>query len=120
MPWTSVCGFHKDKDAFLFHIRSSNELEQKECPFMFEVEDETDEAVYHGPYYGPSFGSDIFIRDNCNDTATDDCDVSSHVRQKFYNYGKFKGILCGGNLKWNYGKVQYCFQVLEYEVFQIQ
>ena len=39
VPWTSDWGFHKDKDAFLFLIRSSNELEQKECPFMFEVKE---------------------------------------------------------------------------------
>eukprot|EP01084_Bolivina_argentea_P140209 246568_1 len=37
VPWTSKEGCHKDIDAFLFLIHSSNDLEQKECPLIFEI-----------------------------------------------------------------------------------
>jgi len=48
-----------DKDAFLFLIRSSNELEQKECPKMIVQSSGSLCAYYLSPDYGPIFAESI-------------------------------------------------------------
>ncbi len=125
MPWASTEGIHNDKNAFVFLIRSCDESEQKECPLLFDIKKESEQyrlsdkmAVSHHKRSGPAFGSsDIFINNNCNDNARNDCNISSGTRQHTYNYNHFKGSLCGGSLKDKENDSFYCFQVLEYEVY---
>ncbi len=125
VPWASIGRCHNDKNAFVFLIRSSDESEQKECPLLFDIKKESEQyrlsdkmAVSHHKRSGPAFGrSDIFINNNCNDNATNCCNISSGTRQHTYNYNQFKGSLCGGSLKDKEDDSFYCFQVLEYEVY---
>ncbi len=121
VPWTSVKGWQKDKNAFLFLVRSSNDLMQKQCPLLFNIkEDQSDFAVLHRPDYGPIFGrSDICIMNNCNNIAANNMWTTSHTHRRGYNYSHFKGSLCGDNLSNKNEDEYFFFQVLQYEMYQI-
>ncbi len=128
VPWTSDgpgrAGMKTDQDAFLFLIRSSNDLQQKECPLLFDIkQDKAEYAVRHHPNFGPRFGvADIFINNACNDInpgTTNNVKYRNITMADRFEYNNFKGILCNGNRSVRKKPTMY-FQVLEYEVFQIK
>ncbi len=123
VPWTSKLGLKADKDAFLFLIRSSHHLEQKECPLIFGIKEKWSEyAVRHYSTCGPAFGGDLLIRDNCNVNATTNHQSGiNFVNQCYYEYGKFNGTLSGGTGRTDILSMatESYFVVLDYEVFQI-
>ncbi len=127
VPWKSSGNLTEDKKSFLFLIRSSNTLQQKQCPLLFDINNESElgsRAVWHHSDMGPSFGcSDISIRDNCNIVGSSWLDSNYNHPSLDYNYKEFKGSLCGTNPRDETVKSKYpwyLFHVLEYEVYQIQ
>jgi len=101
-----------DQNAFLFLIRSINDMEQKDCPLIFDIkEDRKAMAVDHRPTYGPFFGPDLWIVNECNIIDKNLCCQSS------YNYNSFKGVLCG-EIKKEYKKCN-VFKVVDYQVIEI-
>ena len=121
IKWSSDGGWHKDENAFLFLIRSDNELQQQQCPVILDCV-EPQYAVRHLSAYGPSFGSehDICIRDKCNNTSMRGWRDSNYVDQVSYINKVIIEPLCGGNLRDTVEKTTYLFNVLEYEVFEMQ
>eukprot|EP01084_Bolivina_argentea_P277559 473891_1 len=129
IEWTTPtqCKHFKDRDSFLFLIRSIDD--QNKCPLMLKVKFNNgpllrwDFDVFHYPDRGPTFGEgrDLCIRNNCNTTEGNICYYTNYVSPQSYDHSKLKGSLCGGNLEDTiYQQDTYCFQVLDYEVFQIQ
>lgn len=105
--WRSNWYSHRDKEAFLFLIRSNDA--KQECPVLFDYRDE-DVAVFHSGSGGPVFGhspSDIFIAEQCNEGLC----YTSRVAYDHHNE------LCGGDQHKSSGK--YYFDAIEYSVFEI-
>eukprot|EP01084_Bolivina_argentea_P103944 186165_1 len=117
IKWESNNDWKDDKNAFLFLIRSNNKLQQKQCPIIYDCID-TEYAVDNDA--GPSFGRghDLFIGDKCNEYPTDkDAFTDNYVYVGSYKYPDNHESICGGNL---IDDEIYFFQVLEYEVFQLE
>ena len=54
-------GYGATSEAFIFSLNNNEGL----APFVSKVnKEDTGRAIYRHSYYGPSFGSDVFIRDN--------------------------------------------------------
>ena len=107
-----------DKNYFLFLIKSDDELIDNKCPLLLEpCKDARDICIRHHPRKGPWFGQDIWIDDHC------DKKVEKNSRAWEVNYTQQCSYdtppvnLCGG--KATDGAKAYMFQVIDYEVFQI-
>ena len=62
-------------EAFIFSLNNNEGL----APFVSKVnKEDTGRAIYRSSYYGPRFGSDVFIRDNA--------DSNSNSRARLGNY----------------------------------
>eukprot|EP01084_Bolivina_argentea_P103943 186163_1 len=112
-----------DDKAFLFLIRSSEEAQQKQCPIVYDINDINGiNAVIYGENYGPTFGigHDLYISDKCEEYPQNKCWLNdNYVYEESYEYPSDHKPICGGNLK--DAEIElYFFQVLEYEVFQLQ
>eukprot|EP01084_Bolivina_argentea_P103952 186177_1 len=113
-----------DDKAFLFLIRSSEEAQQKQCPIVYNIHNKFKEyAVRYDETYGPTFGAgyDLYISDKCDEypKKLPYNDSSVYFEDGTYEYPDDHKPICGGNLK--DAEIElYFFQVLEYEVFQLQ
>eukprot|EP01084_Bolivina_argentea_P103950 186174_1 len=111
-----------DDKTFLFLIRSSNETQQKQCPVIYKSKCKGFSIVYF-ENYGPTFGigHDLYISDKCDEypKKLPYNDSSVYFEDGTYEYPDDHKPICGGNLK--DAEIElYFFQVLEYEVFQLQ
>ena len=113
VPWTSNYTLSSDNNAFLFVIRSNDK--KMECPKLIDVIPDSRHAVFHGPKHGASFGAGcaIGIGDKCNELDT----CYSYDRQTDKDYRYRGNEICGSRVKKGN---RYYFQILEYEVFEIQ
>ena len=117
--------WESDEKAFLFLIRSNDAKLQ--CPKVYDIINSSN-AVRHEDTLGPIFGGgyDMVISDRCNlPMAT----TSGHELMKYgiyaysscfrgpYTYNYVENELCGSNV--NYNNL-FFYQVLEYQVFEIQ
>ena len=103
----------RDENAFLYVIKSDDISIKNNCPLLLELrKDDIDRAICCHTYFGPRFGDDILIRDNCN---------QKHENAACQNSYKNNDIpmvnLCGGNVINEYG--EQLFEVIDYQVFQI-
>lgn len=137
--WTWNDHYVKDKDAFLFLIKSNEKLAELGCPLLLELEKNQTKNVigcYHN--HGPIFGErrDVCIGDKCNRTVTKESDSimvswgqlapewpsnGTYCRQRLNNSLPSNVNICGGNVQ-NAGignKIVY-FKVVDYEVFQLK
>ena len=114
--WKSAAGFVKDKQAFLFLIKSHTEKINKQCPLFFDIKKGHESWAigrrwsYSDPICGPVFGCalDIKIGDK------QDYDIDCFTQRDCYDYGNFEGNLSG-----NDGGIFVRFEVTDYEVFQV-
>ena len=68
-------GYSATSEAFIFSLNNNEGL----APFVSKVKKEySGKAIYRHSYYGPTFGSDVFIRDNA--------DRNSKSRARFRKY----------------------------------
>ena len=59
-------GYGATSEAFIFSLNNNEGL----APFVSKVnKEDTGVAIYRRPYYGPRFGSDVFIRDNADSNS---------------------------------------------------
>ena len=59
-------GWGATSEAFIFSLNNNEGL----APFVSKVnKEDTGRAIYRNSYYGPGFGSDVFIRDNANSNS---------------------------------------------------
>jgi len=108
IPWTSVgYNFKEDNTAFLFSFKNSTET-----PLKLKVNMPAS-AVYHGPTYGPSFGSgrDLCVYDLSNTSRF------TYMTLHSYEYPDGKSGNEGGNFI--VGGSDNHFQTVEIEVFQV-
>ena len=125
--WTGFRHWVNDKNAFLFLIKSDDELIDKKCPLLFDIKkngsssagyyrwNTQNHAVYHQRAIGPVFGAgnDIYISHNCH-TVKSQAQYCS--RKVSYDYGEFTKLnLCGGS----YNDLDLMFYVRDYEVFRV-
>ena len=116
--WTSENEWISDQDAFLFLIKSKDELVQKKCPLLLKLKKQDVEyAIRCASSYGPVFGTgfDIRIMDDCNKKLSEASRYwdANYSCQSSYDTPKVN--ICGGNDKDSNG---YLFQVIDYEVFR--
>ena len=98
--------FRRDKNAFLFLIKSDDESIQKQCPLLFGITKyQARTAIRCVKDYGPTFGvgADIFIPDRCNQRLCSTYRCSYDSKDVKY--------IGGGSSK--------CFEIKDYEVFKI-
>jgi len=103
IPWTSNDAWKMDAEAFLYLLRSSNASRPSE-KWMVKP-DEVEYAIRHKSGYGPAFGNDMRIVDNCN-SSTSNCSDLGYC----YNTSRDKNKLAGA----------YNFTVKEYEVYKVE
>ena len=109
----------EDKNAFLFVIKSDDKSVKDQLPMTFSLTTHHGYAIFNDSLGGPCFGGhDICIRDKCNRTI-------SHLQDANYCYPysyNTSGItnLCGGSLTKRYDVERFLFQVVNYEVFNVQ
>ena len=113
--------YAEDENAFLFLIKSDDELIQSKCPLLLELKKgNSDYAIDCSRGQGPSFGlGDICIRDKCNEKVKMDflrCIYANYCGP--CSYGVDEINICGGNQDYDV-KQRWFFQVIDYEVFQI-
>ena len=112
--WEDV---ESDKTAFLFVIRSKDQLQK--VPDIFEYQDhvEQDNAVRHNEGYGPIFGDgpSIRINDKCN-VLFSHTYIPEDEERCFMSYNHDGQELCGGTVYG--GKQDYTIQ--DYEVFEVK
>lgn len=108
--WTSNGSgrYIKDENAFLFLLKSNKEKLEKQCPFSFNVKSGySNHAIYCDTKYGPTFGfgKDIYIGSY----------KYAYTQKRSYNYAKFDGNISGNN---NANDVR--FEIVEYQIFQLE
>ena len=133
MSWKSSNGYIADRTAFLFLIRSNEH--NRECPVIYDIRNDGDDheyAIYDAKDDGPTFGvgSDIFIRDKCNEMHIAEEDESSDEDEPLSycydddginTYFDYKAsVMVGGKAILDSSEYVYQFRVEEYEVFGVQ
>eukprot|EP01084_Bolivina_argentea_P069774 126886_1 len=121
IKWTSgESNWHKDRKAFLFLIRSNDELIQTQCPKAYHYCDWGDFHVFHAAKCGPTFGGgwdhgDSFDIELGNRWKHDDTHCWTYNGS--YNH---KNELCGADKFFDYtGKKYRHFELEDYEVFEL-
>ena len=114
--WRSTV--HTDNNAFVFLIKSDDDLKDSQCPMIFPIKEGKERgAIKQTQIFGPIFGQfqghyDIFIPDHCHGRYVYD-NVNA---ESVYDYGDFnKSILYGGDQTKTYAT----FRIVDYEVFKI-
>lgn len=100
--------YYKDPNAFLFSLVNSYDT-----PLIFEQNiNGNGNSIYGSSAYGPTFGSDLVINDNCNLNSNSYSKLGQTFTHPDYPHGSQKAslILAGAEK----------FQVSEIEVFQKQ
>lgn len=109
--WTLKDKYVRCENAFLFLIKSNMDKFDKKCPLLFDMKDDkvvkmfstTWNIAHCGPIFGN--GNDIYI----------DPTYKNYTNKFGFDYGDFDGYLCGAPSNGlNY------FDVIDYEVFQLQ
>jgi len=120
IKWSSDWEYHKDKNAFLFVIRSKNK--SIPSPKVFDCID-NECAVYHDPDRGPTFGEghDLQIGDKCNKSlpieSITDWDFRCYTNKNSYNHNN---KLCGADEHDHHSnRGHFFFKVVDYSVFEI-
>jgi len=105
VSWASFGGYFSDSNAFFFTLTNPSNMPLKLAITV------SGNALYHGPSYGPTFGSghDMFISDASN-TNTNSYISSSSYTYPNGNSGSSGGVFMLGARN---------FQVAEIEVFLV-
>ena len=115
-----------DEDAFLFLIKSNDELIQNECPTIIDmISKRGDKAICCDKRYGPLFGGghEICINGDCN--APVDATAKRHFTYSWpLNESTYKcdvtDNLSGSKTRSSFLIGAYLFQVIDYEVFKLE
>jgi len=105
LPWQSSSGaYQQDPKAFIFLLRSTNQLYKKPQKWTVKV---VSNSVYHSTTYGPTFGGgfDFYLCSGC-----DTVNSSYSNAGNSFNCPTDQSLLAGS----------YNFMVKDYEVFQIK
>ena len=114
-----------DKNAFLFLIKSNDESIQSECPMIIKMKRKTGRYAIccksdHGPLFGS--GHEICIRGDCNakvDRKRKDYNYSYPLNKSSYECDVTDNI-SGSPIQTLSMSKSYLFQVIDYEVFNVQ
>ena len=122
-----VFNWKSDKDAFLFLIKSNDELIENQCPAIIDMISETgNKAICCYMDTGPLFGGghEICVGGDCNETV----DAMRKGGEETYswplNLSTYKSDLTdnlsGSKMRTDTDGSAYLFQVIDYEVFNVQ
>lgn len=129
--WTSPASGHtrtRDEKAFLFLIRSNDNLLNSQCPItMSSKGDLIRGAIGCASNRGPWFGCDIVITSKCNAkidiTKLNDwyycSELSKSCMDQFASYVWDHKNITGSNIHEPCCPNEYFFEVVDYEVFKI-
>ena len=105
----------KDKNAFLFLIKSERKCSDTKLPVLYEIKDGWEaEAIFTVRDQGPSFGNghDICIRGKCNKSAHYKGGQYCYTLHSTFNYDMDDVYLCGNHANNR-------FHVIDYAVFKV-